>query len=88
MNYLNIRKRILGNGIDVESSEDNPSKKQRRSRPAHGLRQLSQREQLKNLLGKEEDSLELQTQSNHPTAKNHTVSFSFEAMQCDKNIIS
>ena len=57
--------------------EAGPTKKQKRTGPVHGQRQLTQREQLEKLLGKEDDPLKTKPQSNHWTAKDHTVSFNF-----------
>ena len=80
MSFQSIRKRSLGHGIDVESLEAGQTKNLRRNCPAHGLCQPTQREQLEKLLGKEDDSLKAKPQSNHQTAKDHTVSFSFARM--------
>ena len=63
-----------------ELLEAGQTKKQRRTGPVHGQRQLTQREHLKKLLGQEDDSLKAQPQSNCQTAKDHTVSFSFARM--------
>ena len=70
----------MGHGVGVELLEAGQTKKQRRTVSAHGLRQPTQREQLEKLLGKEDDSLKTKPQSNHQTAKDHTVSFSFARM--------
>ena len=86
MSFSSIKKRFLGHGEGVEFLKASLTKKVRRTGPVHGLHQLSQREQLNKLLGREEDSLKSQPQSNHPTAKDHTVTFSFVAMQCDDYI--
>ena len=80
MSFLSFKKRILGNGENVVSPEAVPAEKHRRTGPAHGLCQSSQREQLNKLLSNEENSLKLQLQSDHPTAKEHPVSRSFVAM--------
>ena len=82
MNIQSIRKRWLGHGVGVDSLEGGPTKKQRRTVPAHGQRQLTQREQLKKLLGQEDDSLKTKPQSNHQTAKDHTVSFCYAKILC------
>ena len=44
MNIQSIRKRWLGQGVNVDSLEGGPTKKQRRTGPVHGQRQLTQRE--------------------------------------------
>ena len=77
MSFQSIRKRLLGHGVGVEPLEAGQTKKQRRTVPAHGLRQPIQKEQSEKLLGKEDDPLKTKPQSNHQTAKDHTVSFSF-----------
>ena len=81
MSFSIIRKRILGHGEDVESLEAVVAKKkQKRSGPAHGVHQPSQREQLSKLLNSKEDASKAQRPSNHPAAKNHTVSCNYAAM--------
>ena len=80
MNIQSIRKRWLGQGVNVDSLEGGPTKKQRRTGPVHGQRQLTQREELKKLLGQEDDPLKAQPQSNHQTSKDSTVSFRFARM--------
>ena len=80
MPFSSFRKRLLGNGEDVESAEEKPSKIPRRSGPAHGVPNSSQKEQLERLLNAQENSLRPQLQRKHPTAKEQTVSCSFAAM--------
>ena len=80
MNIQSIRKRWLGQGVNVDLLEGGPTKKQRRTGPVHGQRQLTQREELKKLLGQEDDPLKAQPQSNHQTSKDSTVSFRFARM--------
>ena len=80
MSFQSIRKRWLGQGVGVDSLEGGPTKKQRRTAPAHGQCQLTQREELKKLLGQEDDPLKAQPQSNHQTSKDSTVSFRFARM--------
>ena len=87
MNIQSIRKRFLGHGVGVDLLEGSPTKKQRRTgpvhgqrQPVHGQRQLTQREELKKLLGQEDDPLKAQPQSNHQTSKDSTVSFRFARM--------
>ena len=80
MNIQSIRKRFLGHGVGIDLLEGGPTKKQKRTGPVHGQQQLTQRGQLKKLLGQEDDSLKAQPQSNHQTAKDPTVSFCYAKM--------
>ena len=80
ISFQGIRKRLLGHGVGVDLLEPGPNKKQKRTGPVYGQRKLTQREQLEKLLGKEDDPLKTKPQSNHQTAKDHTVSFSFARM--------
>ena len=81
MSFLSIRKRILGQGEDVESLKAVvANKKQKRSGPAHGLQQQSQREQLTKLLNSKEDASKAGRPSNYPAAKDHTVSYNYAAI--------
>ena len=80
MPFSSFRKRLLGNGEDVESAEENLSKIPRRNVPAHGVPNPLQKEQLERLLNNQESSLRPQLQRKHPTAKEKTVSCSFTAM--------
>ena len=82
MNISSLRKRLLGHGVGVDSLEAGPTKKQKRTGPVHGQRKLTQREQLEKLLGKEDDPLKTKPQSNHQTAKDHTVSFRYAKILC------
>ena len=87
MTFSSFRKRLLGHGVGVELLEAGQTKKPRRNSPAHGLRQPTQREQLKKLLGKEDDLSKTKPQSNHQTAKDHTVSFCYAKMLCIFHIL-
>ena len=81
MSFSIIKKRILGHGEDVESLKAVVArKKQKRSGPAHGLHQPSQREVLNKLLNGKEDASKAQCPSKSPAAKDHTVSCSYAAM--------
>ena len=51
MSFQSIRKIWLGHAVDIDLLEGSQTKKQRRTVPAHGQRQLTQREELKKLLG-------------------------------------